>query len=187
MKKVFLFALLFSICMSSCEEYKQRRQVKKIINTWMNKQVQIPDNYQCNILGKDTSSTTCAELLRKPYKVLLYADSTGCLDCKFKIFTWKQLIHEADSLFPNQVGFLIFIQPKDKKELQYILKWDRMDSPVFIDEDNTINKRNHFPEQLQFQCFLLDKENKIIGIGNPALNPEIWGLYKRQISGEKIK
>jgi hypothetical protein len=38
------------------------------------------------------------------------------------VFAWKQLIHEADSLFPNQVGFLFFIQPKNKKELQYILR-----------------------------------------------------------------
>jgi hypothetical protein len=153
----------------------------------MNKQLQIPDNYQCSILGKDTIPAACVEILRRPYKVLLYADSTGCLDCKFKVFAWKQLIHETDSLFPNQVGFLFFIQPKDKKELQHILKWNRMDYAVFIDEDNIINKLNHFPEQLQFQCFLLDKDNKVVGIGNPVLNPQIWELYKQQISGKKIK
>jgi hypothetical protein len=153
----------------------------------MNKQLQIPGNYQCNISGKDTTPTACVEILRRPYKVLLYADSTGCLDCKFKVFAWKQLIHEADSLFPNQVGFLFFIQPKDKKELHYILKWDRMDYAVFIDEENIINQRNHFPAQLPYQCFLLDKGNTVIGIGNPASNPEIWELYKRQIRGEEIK
>jgi hypothetical protein len=178
---------LCSVCLFSCEEYSRKQQIKKIIHTWMDKQVQIPDNYQCNISGKDTTSVACTELLQRSYKVLLYTDSTGCLDCKFKVFSWKQLIHEADSLFPNQVGFLFFIQPKDKKELQHILKWDRMDYAVFIDENNTINQRNHFSDQLPYQCFLLDGKNTVIGIGNPASNPDIWALYKRQIRGEKIK
>jgi hypothetical protein len=188
MKRIFLFTLAMCfVCLFSCEEYTRNQEVKKIIRTWMNKQVQIPDNYQCNISGKDTTPSTCVEILQRPYKVLLYADSAGCLDCKFKAFAWKQLIHEADSLFPNQVGFLFFIQPRNKKELQHILKWNRMNYAVFIDEDNIINQHNHFPVQLPYQCFLLDRKNTVVGIGNPTFNSKIWELYKKQIGGERIK
>ncbi|MDR3236551.1 MAG: DUF1573 domain-containing protein [Prevotellaceae bacterium] len=36
-----------------------------------------------------------------------------------------------------------------------------------------------------FQCLLLDSNNKVLAIGNPAHNPQIWELYKQIITGEK--
>jgi hypothetical protein len=56
--------------------------------------------------------------------------------------------------------------------------------PVFIDMNNTINRLNHFPQQQSYQCFLLDSNNKVLMIGNPTLNPKIWELYKKIITGE---
>jgi hypothetical protein len=35
-----------------------------------------------------------------------------------------------------------------------------------------------------FQCFLLDKDNKVLAVGNPAVNFKIWELYKRIINSE---
>jgi hypothetical protein len=53
--------------------------------------------------------------------------------------------------------------------------------PVFIDKKNGINQLNNFPQQQEYQCFLLDKNNKILFLGNPSINPNIWELYKRYI------
>lgn len=50
--------------------------------------------------------------------------------------------------------------------------------------NNMINGLNRFPEEMEYQCFLLDKNNQVLTIGNPALNPKIWGLYKETISGQ---
>ena len=83
------------------------------------------------------------------------------------------------------MSFLFFFHPKDKKELQFLLKRDRMNYPVFLDFENKINQLNHFSEQQSYQCFLLDRDNNVVMIGNPTLNPKIWELYKEQISGEK--
>jgi hypothetical protein len=58
--------------------------------------------------------------------------------------------------------------------------------PLFLDMNNNIDKLNHFPQQQSYQCFLLDKNNKVLMIGNPALNPKIWDLYKEHISGNKL-
>jgi hypothetical protein len=101
-----------------------------------------------------------------------------------KLFQWKQLIAEADSLFEGKLNFLLFFQPKNKKEMNFLFQRDRFDYPVFIDMNNGINQLNHFPEKPEYQCFLLDKNNKVRMIGNPALNPKIWKLYKQTISGQ---
>jgi len=55
---------------------------------------------------------------------------------------------------------------------------------VLIDEANQLNQLNNFPQKSQFQCFLLDGDDKVISVGNPVLNPKIWDLYKQIITGK---
>jgi len=170
----------------SCKQNERQTEAEKIVKKWVEKEIQFPEEYACSILGRDTVSTLCADLFNTEYKVLLYVDSVGCTSCKLKLFQWNQLIEESDSLFKEKLSFLFFFHPKDKKELQFLLKQDRMNYPVFLDSGDKINQLNHFPEQQLYQCFLLDKDNKVILIGNPTLNPKVWELYKERISGEKI-
>jgi hypothetical protein len=47
-----------------------------------------------------------------------------------------------------------------------------------------LDQLNHLPDEPAFQCFLLDKDNKVLAIGNPAYNPKVWELYKQIIAGE---
>jgi hypothetical protein len=79
---------------------------------------------------------------------------------------------------------MFFFQPKDKKEMSFLFMRNKFNYPVFIEMDNAMNQLNHFPEKPEYQCFLLDKDNKVLMIGNPALNPKIWGLYKQIVSGK---
>jgi hypothetical protein len=101
------------------------------------------------------------------------------------MYQWQDIMQEADTLAPSKLSFLFYFHPKDEKELKYLLKRDRMEYPVFIDEQDKLNKLNNFPQDAMYQCFLLDTDNKVAGIGNPVLNPKIWELYKRIITGAK--
>jgi hypothetical protein len=139
---------------------------------------------QCFASGKEAATELCGELFNREFKILLYVDSTGCSSCRLKLFEWKQLIEGADSLFHGSVGFLLFFQPKDPKELGSLFVRDFFDHPVFLDATGKINSLNHFPQAQQYQCFLLDSENKVLMIGNPVLNYRIWELYKEQIAGK---
>jgi hypothetical protein len=111
-------------------------------------------------------------------------DSIGCSSCRLKLIEWKQLIAESDSLFHGRLGFLLFFQPKNRNEMTFLFEQFHFNYPVFIDMNNTINRLNHFPQQQSYQCFLLDSNNKVLMIGNPTLNPKIWELYKKIITGE---
>jgi hypothetical protein len=76
--------------------------------------------------------------------------------------------------FPNIVSVNLYSTDKDTNQT--------IDSDDKNDELN--NKLNHFPNNPTFQCFLLDKNNKVLAIGNPANNTKIWELYKKIITGE---
>ncbi|MBP1617093.1 MAG: hypothetical protein H6Q14_920 [Bacteroidetes bacterium] len=180
-----IFFSSFFIC-NSCKLDINRHVGETIVRKWIGKTIQLPDDFLCKYQYKDTS--LCASLLGKEYRVLLYMDSTGCANCKFDMKDWKNLIEKVDnSDYKSKVGFLLFFQSKKNKikELSYFLKRDNFSYPVFLDTANTINKLNHFPSNPAYQCFLLDRHNKVLAIGNPALNPKVWELYKRIISGDK--
>ena len=155
------------------------------MNEWVGKEILFPDNIPCYILGKDTLQDFCKELFRKEFKILLYIDSAGCSHCRLKLFEWKQLIREANSLFHGNVGFLFFFQPKNVKEVRSLFIQERFTYPVFMDTEGLINSLNHFPHKQEYQCFLLDSNNKVLSIGNPALNQRIWEIYLEKISNQK--
>jgi hypothetical protein len=159
---------------------------ENIISECLGKEILFPTDFKCNSAGKDTCFTLCSELFKTKYKVLLYVDSFGCTNCRLHLYEWKNLIDKSDSTFgKDKLGFLFFYHPKKKNEMPYFLRRDRFDYPVFIDTQNSINQLNHFPSQPELQCFLLDKDNKVLLIGNPVLNPKIWELYKQTITGTK--
>jgi hypothetical protein len=101
------------------------------------------------------------------------------------MYKWKQIIKEADSILPNAIDFKFFFFPKNEKDLLLLLKKDGFDYyPFYIDKEDELNKLNRFPSDENYQCFLLDNNNKVLSIGNPTNNPNIWILYKKIITGE---
>ena len=169
----------------SCKDYKKRKEIEKIVNEWTGKKILFPENIQCYVAGNDTLTELCKELLYKEFKILLYVDSLGCSSCRLNLFEWKQLMEEADSLFHGKVGFLLFFQPPKTRETAYLFTRDQFYYPVFMDINGTIDKLNRFPKEIDYQCFLLDGDNKVLMIGNPVLNLNYWELYKSQITGKK--
>lgn len=184
--KTYLFLLFACLCtfFTSCKGDTKKENVKKIVTEWIGKEIIFPDGVPCQSLGRDT---VCINVQNQTYKIISYTDSTGCTSCRLKLTDWKKLLAEADSLFRGQVDFLFYFQPKTKdlRELAFLFKRDYFEYPVFIDLQNEINQLNHFPQQMEYQCFLLDQNNKVVLVGNPALNPKVWELYKQQITGKK--
>ena len=181
MKLLFVIAVTFcTICFSSCKDI-QYENATKIVKEWTGKEIKFPQGLSCTSMGTDT---TCVDLYSDNYKILLYVDSLGCTSCRLKLPELKKIINESDSVFSNPPEFIFFFQPKqkDERELQHILKNNGFRHPVFIDKENEINKLNKFPSKPEYQCFLLDKNNKVVIVGDPSVNRGIWDLYKRTIT-----
>ena len=70
------------------------------------------------------------------------------------------------------------------KEHRSLTRRDNFTYPICFDEMDDFNKLNRFPSDMTFQTFLLDKENRVIDIGNPVHNLNIWKLYMNTIKGD---
>jgi hypothetical protein len=151
---------------------KQKKEATTIVEEWLGKEIRFP------VMLGDTAQRLDS-LLAKEYKILFYTDSAGCTMCNMNLGVWASLIEEADTLFPsNRLSFLFFVQPKNEEFLQNLVDMEQFEYPLFADYANRIDSLNRFPKQENYRCFLLDKENKVRMIGNPANKPSIWTLYK---------
>lgn len=152
------------------------------MNDWSGKEVVFAAKMSFSILGEDTLAYIIPQ---SSYKIITYADSIGCMGCKLQLKDWQHFIEELDTIKGNQIPVLFFFHPKDTKELISILKEANFPYPVCIDEKDAFNKLNKFPDEMMFQTFLLDKDNKVVAIGNPVHNPKVKELYLNIILGDK--
>lgn len=174
------FFLDFFIC--SCTDVKKTGALA-VLKEWEKREIRFLNNHVFTVLGKDTVVFP----LQSKYKILTYTDSTGCVSCKLQLTEWKKYMMEMDSISNNSVQFLFFFSPEKKVDILRVLQFSCFDYPVCIDEQNSLNKLNIFPSDMDFQTFLLDKNNKVIAIGNPIHNPKVKDLYLKIIQGDKKK
>ena len=164
----------------SCQESREEAMLR-LVNEWNGKEIKFPSRSAFTVQGKDTVDF---EFGHANYKVITYIDSVGCTSCKLQLPRWKELMAEVDSLTGGSVPFLFYFHPKDVKELRYLTRRDAFTHPVCFDKEDELNDLNHFPSDMTFQTFLLDKDNKVVAIGNPVLNPKIKDLYLDVIKGK---
>lgn len=177
----------------SCRDNK-RDELSLLVQKWQGREIVFPNDMIFTKYAKDSIDY---EIPQADFKILLYVDSVGCTGCKLKLHRWRKLIDEVDFLTNgNKIPFIFIFQLKDNRELYYLLKKNRIRKPVVIDKNNSFQKKNKLPRELMFNCFLLDRDNKVLCVGNPVYNSKIKDLYfsimrrskgSVKISNKKIK
>ena len=93
---------------------------------------------------------------------------------------------ETDSLFgKGKLSYVFFFHLKDVRELTYLTRRDGFTYPVCFDREDAFNRLNRFPSEMALQTFLLDKDNRVVAIGNPVHNPQVKELYLNVIGGKR--
>lgn len=169
---IFLLAIFFS-----CKDGKE--DIIQLVDKWQGKEIYFPKKPIFTIYATDTINY---KIPQSKYKVLVYIDSIGCFSCKLQLAKWKELIKYTDSLTNKKIPFLFFFNTKDSKKVKHLLRQYKFDLPVCIDYHDLLNKQNKFPQNMEFQTFLLDNNNKVKIIGNPVHNIATKDLYLKYIT-----
>ena len=178
MKKLLYISLLLSL-LTACKE-NNKEKFALLVQEWQGKEIVFPQDMA---FTRFVTEPVDYRIPDAEYKVLVYVDSVGCTSCKLQLPKWQKLIAHVDSATNGNIPFIFVFQSKDDRELRYILKCDNFDRPVCIDRNNRFNSSNRFPQDITFQTFLLDKDNKVKVIGNPVHNLAVRDLYLKQITG----
>ena len=177
MRPLDLIILLLTIFLSACQD-KQKEIITLLVKEWQGKQILFPENM---VFTRFASDTTNFVIPTSDYKVLVFVDSIGCTSCKLQLSRWKEFIRYTDSISQKNIPFLFFFQFDDQWEIHSLLIRENFDKPICLDRSDSLNQLNHFPKDIRFQVFLLDKNNKVVVIGNPVHNPNLKELYLEEI------
>ena len=168
----FLFVLfVFSSC-----QHQNDRKILELLKKWEGREILFPDLDVIDSVVKDVNWD---------YKIVTYIDSAECFSCKLNLRDWMGMKQQVDYV-DKKVAFLFFLQTRRTEDLDYKMKWDAFNLPIVFDVQNLFCQLNHFPEDEKLRTFLLDKDNKVLAIGNPIHNPKVKELYLKIIQGEKI-
>lgn len=179
--KVSILSILL-IFLTSCHGYRNEDFIH-IVKEWEGKEIRFPKDL---VFSRFATETTDFHIpTENEYKIIVYADSIGCISCKLQLREWKKFIAQVDSATGKNVPFLFFFQSTDESELRHILKRDNFTLPVCIDKGDRFYKLNHFSKDIAHQTFLIDKNNRVRSIGNPIHNWLVRDLYLKILTGTK--
>lgn len=163
----------------SCHN-KNKEKVENIIKEWIGKEITYPNSI-FTIKGKDTVFVNPDKYT---FKILCYVNKEGCTSCKLKLREWDKYIKDMKKEYHKNIGFFFYYSPNNTKEITYHLIKEDFNYPVCIDIKDSINIINKLPVNSQFQTFLLDKNNKIIAIGNPILSSKVQEMFSYILSNK---
>ena len=178
--KVLLFV---SISLASCSGRENQTDVLSMVNDWTGREIVFPVNIVFTIQGRDTVRF---DFYDSTYKILTYIDAKECISCNFDLNAWKSFISEVDSTLHVSVPIVFYFGTPHTSEVKHITKSEEFDYPICIDRDAQLNELNKFPENRNFHSFLLDKDNRVLAVGNPMNNARIKELYKRIMLGKEM-
>jgi hypothetical protein len=101
-----LFCTLIGIIWltGGCNSNKQK--ITETLSQMMGKEIVFPNTLQAKIMGRDT----IVDILEKPgYKIITFADSSGCTDCRLNFYGWKLKMDEAKSWNTTILDYLKLI------------------------------------------------------------------------------
>ena len=182
MKPKYILSILASLLVVVACQDRKREEAVSSVKEWLGKEILFPKNSVFTIRGKDTIDFA---LNASNYKIVSYIDTAGCTTCQLKLAEWQRFMEEVDAASPTHTPFIFYLYPKDVKDLLIEFRREAFDYPVCLDKKNDFNRLNKLAESKALRTFLLDKENKIVAIGNPIENPNVKKFYLKLLTGKE--
>lgn len=168
--KIHIAMILASaLLLCSCAKHK----IKENIEAMQSKAVVLDtDNMLCLSNGN-------ADTLRgKTMKFVIYNDSSVCKPCLMAhIADWDDIRHTPAC---RDVDFYFIFSAQNAEIEKYRKGYNTNDVqiPVFLDTTKVfLNSNPHIPAEWIYHTFLLDKNNKVIFVGDPLHNPNMEELF----------
>lgn len=182
--KIGIARLVICIFFISCQN-PEKKKIIQLVHNWENREILYPAD--TSFISYGQSYTQKVDMHYDNFAFVVYVDSTGCMSCKLQLPKWAEFIETIDSVSGNQIPCLFFFHSREKESLIKFLKRTHFSYPVYIDENDSFNKLNHFPKEIEYQTFLVDKASKVLAIGNPVYNPRLKELYLNIIQGKQME
>lgn len=167
-------ALLIWACANDADN-----RYAQLVSEWQCKEILLPET-MVDFMTGDT-----IDLSETDFTILTFVDSAGCAGCQMKLTLWNEFLPALDSVASNaNFNALLMVNANDD-ELTNRINRDEYTYPIINDTTGKYYRFNHLPEDDMFRTFLIDRNRRVIAIGNPILSNSVADLYRAIISGSK--
>ena len=182
MKRLFPYLIIIALAILSVSSCKKsaRNVYAEAVEEWIGKEILFPDSMM----------TVTGEMIAPPtadFTIVSYYDSTGCTGCRMKLPFWNEFMNKVDSAKGGNSIELVMVAATDRvKELKHLVKFNSFSGNMVSDPDDSFNRLNSFPEDAALQTFLLDRDRRVIAMGNPVVNGGIGKLYLSKLGDDDL-
>ena len=127
------------------------------------------------------SSRTLAldSTMSKDIKVVSYLENFSCTDCALnKLVNRIEIINSID----KDLGYLIVIRTNDVDELTKHIENKGISHPIMCYQSDAFKVENKLDVLARNRTFLLDKNDRIVLVGEPFNNEALLNLYKKAVT-----
>ena len=174
----FTLMLGVLLCCACVRNRAQKQKLAEELHIFQEKTIILPDNLLAKHFNDQEPDTS---LLYRPLKMVVYLNQSGCEGCKLQGL-WPTHIFILENKPFTKFGVVIILNPSHEESTNNLLKELRFRQTVFYDLDGSFERLNpHLPKNERFHTFLLDENNKVLLVGNPAGNEKLKKLYLSEI------
>lgn len=176
MRHFMLLAVFLAFC--SCNN---EGRIEKEIKALSGRELLFPEGY---VSLSYHDSLKVEPLVNADIKIVSYYDNIVCSSCSLnKLKAW---VSQADSIDP-EIPYLIVIHSNKKEEFVETARQIKLPYPLMFYDSDVFKVENKLDVLDQNRTFLLDKNNKIVLVGEPFSLPRLADLYKKQIQKMKVE
>ncbi|MBQ0142864.1 MAG: hypothetical protein KBT06_08725 [Prevotellaceae bacterium] len=158
----------------SCGKNANERIVSEI-KAMTGRTIVFPNGYQTISCDKTVNMKKC---LQKDIKIVSYIDYLSCTQCGINMMMeWIDKINEIN---PN-VEYILVVNTDLKHELDSLVQQNDFYGLIMYYSTDTFITTNNLDVMACNKTFLLDKNNKIVLVGEPWDNKSLAQLYSQTI------
>jgi len=145
--------------------------------------ITLPDNMTAKIYNEQVQPDM--SLLSRQLKMIVYVNQEGCQDCRLRSLL-PLYMFMLENEYREYFSVIFILNTVEMEDAEETLKDMRFNRTVFFDLDGSFERLNpHLPANDQLHIFLLNKENKVVMVGNPAINEKLKKLYLSELKKNK--
>ncbi|MDE5417925.1 hypothetical protein L3049_07885 [Labilibaculum sp. DW002] len=175
--------ILIMILFSACNRNKKSQEYAKIVKYWMNRELVLPsDTVIIGAIGRDFN-LECID--NKEFKIVTRIDG-DCSVCIDELLEWKKMVQDYGSEL--NLSFHFYVATNNFEIFKKINKSTiRFPYPLIFDRLDDLRIKNNLKKDKRFNTFLLDRDNRVVLIGNPIRNKKIKQLYFEKIRKKAVE
>lgn len=166
--------MIFCCCATGCGNRQIHRNLEELYRT----AIRLPDTLE-RIAGGEPAS---GPLPTAAVRLVSYYPSDACTSCTInQLAKWEPVFELAgDGRFLP----VILFSPDERgyKNLLAELRFTLPPYPVYVDREHAFESLNPaVPADSRYHTFLLDRNGRVVLVGNPLAGDTMWELFRRTL------